>query len=87
MPAPAFLDSWSEFVTADADLAHFTTLKLGGKAAALVRPPDAPTLASILHACRQQKAQVRFLGNGSNILVRDEGFPGNSSAHRRRFCG
>jgi UDP-N-acetylmuramate dehydrogenase len=76
MAAPAFLDTWSEYVTPDTALAPFTTLKLGGPAAALVRPPDAPTLAAILQACRQQKALVRFLGNGSNILVREEGFPG-----------
>src|SRR5262245_59531740 len=76
MAAPAYLETWSEFVTPDAAMAPFTTLKLGGPAAALVRPPDAATLAAVLQACRQQKAQVHFLGNGSNILVKDEGFPG-----------
>lgn len=74
--AAAFLETWAECVTRDAPLAPFTTLKLGGPAAALVRPPDAPTLAAILATCRQQREQVRFLGNGSNILVKEEGFPG-----------
>jgi len=74
--AVAFLQTWAKYVTWNAPLAPFTTLKLGGPAAALVRPPDAATLATILAACRHQHAQVRFLGNGSNILVKEEGFPG-----------
>jgi UDP-N-acetylmuramate dehydrogenase len=76
MASLAFLDKWSKYVVRDADLAPFTSLKLGGKAAALVRPPDVATLAAVLQACQKGQVPVRFLGSGTNVLVRDEGFPG-----------
>lgn len=76
MASLAFLDTWSNCVTRKAALAPFTSLKMGGLAAALVKPPDAVTLAAILKAAKKQKAQVRFLGSGTNILVKDEGFQG-----------
>lgn len=76
MASLAFLDTWSSCVTRKAALAPFTSLKMGGLAAALVKPPDATTLAAILKATQKHKAQVRFLGSGTNILVRDEGFQG-----------
>lgn len=76
MPSLAFLDSWSDCVTKKAPLAPFTSLKMGGLASALVKPADAATLAAILKAAQKNKAQVRFLGSGTNILVRDEGFQG-----------
>jgi UDP-N-acetylmuramate dehydrogenase len=49
---------------------------MGGSAAALVKPPDVVTLAAILKAAQKHKVQVRFLGSGTNIIVRNEGFPG-----------
>jgi len=76
MASLAFLDTWSNCVTKKAPLAPFTSLKMGGLAAALVKPSDAATLAAILKAAKKHKAQVRFLGSGTNILVRDEGFQG-----------
>ena len=76
MASLAFLDTWSSCVTRKAALAPFTSLKMGGLAAALVKPPDVATLSAILKAAQKNKAQVRFLGSGTNILVRDEGFQG-----------
>lgn len=71
-----FLDAWSSSVQKKAPLAPLTSLKMGGPAGALVKPADPATLAAILKAASKHKTQVRFLGSGTNILVKDEGFPG-----------
>jgi UDP-N-acetylmuramate dehydrogenase len=76
MASLSFLDPWSECITRDVDLAPFTSLNIGGKAAADATPPSVKALSSILTACKKNNAPVRFLGSGTNILVRDEGWSG-----------
>ncbi|HMO34444.1 MAG TPA: FAD-binding protein [Gemmatales bacterium] len=76
MASLAFLDSWKSCVQRDADIAPLTSLRLGGKAGALVQPPDTATLTAIIQAANKHRVEVRFLGSGSNILVQDAGFPG-----------
>lgn len=76
MATLAFLEPWASAVKKKAPLAEYTSLKIGGPAAALVKPKDADDLVAILKAAQKQKTLVRFLGSGTNILVRDEGFPG-----------
>lgn len=76
MSALAYLDTWKACVTKNAPLAPFTSLKMGGSAAALVRPPDIATLAAVLLAAAKHRTEVRYLGSGTNILVQDAGFEG-----------
>ncbi|HQR42561.1 MAG TPA: FAD-binding protein [Gemmatales bacterium] len=76
MPSLAFLDNWSNCVVKKAPLSPLTSLGIGGTAAALVRPADVATLIGVLQAASKSKVDVRFLGSGSNILVKDTGFDG-----------
>lgn len=59
-----------------APLGPLTTLRVGGRAEALLRLADAEGLARVLEVCRRRGVKVHFLGNGSNVLVRDGGVAG-----------
>jgi UDP-N-acetylmuramate dehydrogenase len=54
-------------------LANYTTLRLGGPAAAFV---DATTDAQLLEALIDAKRPILLLAGGSNLVVADDGFPG-----------
>lgn len=53
-------------------LADHTWLKIGGTAD-LVVPGDRDELVAVLRACHERDRDYRILGNGSNLLVADEG--------------
>lgn len=57
-------------------LNRHTTWRLGGLAEALVLPEQPEQVAALLHYCQQYHIPVLVLGNGSNLLVRDSGWPG-----------
>lgn len=57
-------------------LAGYTTYRIGGPAAALVRPRDADDVVAALAFARDAERPWMALGLGSNVLVRDAGFPG-----------
>ena len=57
-------------------LAPHTTFKIGGPAAFWCTPRDAKQLRRTLQLCRENGVRVYLLGNGSNILVSDEGVRG-----------
>jgi len=60
----------------DAPVGPLTTLRVGGRAAVLVRPASIVSLRWLLRAASLLSLPVAFLGNGSNTLVADEGFDG-----------
>ena len=57
-------------------LSLLTSFKTGGPAALYVLPADKTALADILSACRTEKVRFCIVGNGSNPLISDDGFPG-----------
>lgn len=57
-------------------LSGYTTFRTGGPADVLVEPASEADLAAVLGALREENAPYIVLGNGSNVLVRDEGFRG-----------
>jgi len=57
-------------------LSRLTTLGVGGPADFLLRPVEVPSLAQALEGFTDEGIPVVFLGAGSNLLVRDEGFRG-----------
>jgi UDP-N-acetylmuramate dehydrogenase len=57
-------------------LAERTWFKLGGAAQYFAEPATADELQAVVERCRDEKMQVRLLGGGSNVLVRDEGVSG-----------
>ncbi len=57
-----------------ADMRQYTTFKIGGKAALLAKPDSADKVRRVLTICKEIPHAV--IGNGSNLLVGDGGFPG-----------
>lgn len=57
-------------------LKDYSTMRLGGTAAYLTEVSDRHELADALNWAEQYKLPVIMIGSGSNIIWKDEGFPG-----------
>jgi UDP-N-acetylmuramate dehydrogenase len=57
-------------------LADRTWFKLGGPAQFFAEPRSVDELLAVVRRCRDEGLQLRLLGGGSNVLVRDEGVAG-----------
>ncbi len=64
------------FVRRDEPLRNRTTFRCGARARGLVSPPDAATLSRVVTELTQRNVEWQVLGRGSNLLVRDGGYPG-----------
>lgn len=53
-----------------------TTFKVGGNAAYFVTPESAEGVRDTIELCRENGIPFYVIGNGSNLLVSDEGFSG-----------
>ncbi len=53
-----------------------TTFRIGGPAQFFITPQSTEELAGIITLCRRFQIPYRVMGNGSNLLVRDEGWRG-----------
>jgi UDP-N-acetylmuramate dehydrogenase len=65
-----------ECVREQVSLAERTWFKVGGPAQYFAEPSSDDELVAVVERCRDEGLQVRLLGGGSNVLVRDEGVPG-----------
>jgi len=63
-------------VRLDEPLGPYTTMKAGGPADYFVEPRSPEDLAAAFRAARECDLDVRILGSGANLLVRDEGVRG-----------
>ncbi len=63
-------------IDVEAPLAPLTTWRIGGPAELLVSPADADDLRTVVAWAAEQKLPSRVLGNGSNLLVHDDGVRG-----------
>lgn len=66
----------TEQVLIQEPMKNHTTFRIGGPADCFIRPQDAGQVERILHICRENGTPWFVLGNGSNLLVSDQGFPG-----------
>lgn len=57
-------------------LKSYTTFKTGGEASLLVFPDDEKKLSEYIKFLKEQNIKPFVLGNGSNLLVSDNGFDG-----------
>lgn len=53
-----------------------TTFRIGGPADVLVTPPDEKSLKEAICLCQSENVPFLIIGNGSNLLVSDEGIRG-----------
>lgn len=72
----SFPDDFADITRPDEPLAPYTWLRVGGPAQFFVEPRSVEELAAVIRVCREQDLRVRVLGDGSNLLVRDEGASG-----------
>lgn len=63
-------------VLLDEPLKKHTTFRIGGPAKYFCLPKNWEQLAKVIKACREFEENYYILGNGSNILVSDQGYPG-----------
>lgn len=63
-------------VRASVPLQELTSFRIGGPAAAVALVPDGAALQRALLFCREAGVPFVVLGNGTNVLAPDEGFPG-----------
>ncbi len=70
------LERLGALVVRDASLAPYCTYRVGGPAAGLVAVDAVSTLERVRSAIDGAPVPVLVVGNGSNLLVADRGFPG-----------
>lgn len=58
------------------EMKNYTTFKIGGPADILIKPDSIINLVQAIKLCRAHGVPYYILGNGSNLLVADEGFRG-----------
>lgn len=57
----------------DEFMSKHTSFKIGGPAKAVILPETADEIVKTIDLCNKMKERVLIMGNGSNILVEDEG--------------
>ena len=65
-----------ERVLFEEPMARHTTFRIGGPAECYVLPEDTAQLQAVLSLCRERSIPCNVIGNGSNLLVADEGIRG-----------
>lgn len=55
---------------------NHTTFRIGGPADILVKPSDIEQIKNVCMACRTENEPYMIIGNGSNVLVSDDGIRG-----------
>ena len=65
-----------DVVENDSPLASFTCFGIGGKADYLAKPQTVDQLKDIVTRCNENGIPVRILGEGSNLLISDDGVKG-----------
>ena len=65
-----------ENVHTDEPMSRHTTFRIGGNADYFVKPGNADEVAAVIVVCREYNIPYFILGNGSNLLVSDDGYRG-----------
>ena len=60
----------------DEPLKNHTTFKIGGNCIALIEPREVSDIVETIKICRENIIKFFVIGNGSNLLVPDEGYNG-----------
>ena len=63
-------------VLIDEPMSRHTSFRIGGPAAAFITVCDEEELSAVMKIITETGAEHMMIGNGSNLLVSDEGYPG-----------
>ena len=77
--------NWPGTILWDAPLADFTTLRVGGPAAAVAMPASTAELVALVSLLCGHGVPWRVIGRGSNLLAADRGYNGVVIVLDRRF--
>ena len=77
----------AEAVLTDEPMSRHTTFRIGGPADFLVTPGSVPAVRGAVAFCREEGIPFTVIGNGSNLLVSDEGFRGVIICLGKDFSG
>lgn len=69
-----------------ASMKEYTTFKIGGCADVLIQPKNIDELKEIVSKVKEFNVPVTFIGNGSNLLVRDGGIRGAVIKFGKKFA-
>ena len=65
-----------DYIKKNESMAKHCTFRCGGEAEIYVVPGSVEEVVQVIKTCREQGYPYMVLGNGSNVLVRDEGYHG-----------
>ena len=68
-------------------MARHTTFRVGGPADYFVSPSDSEEIKKLTELCKKEGVQYYIVGNGSNLLVSDDGYRGVIIAIGREMSG
>ena len=71
-----FAETLGAKIEYDAPMKKYTTFKCGGNASLLITPDTVESLAKIISFCHSKDVKPLIIGNGSNLLVSDNGIDG-----------
>lgn len=71
-----FPENFQHIVRENEPLAEYCWLQIGGPARYFAEPNSLDDLRGLIAAAAERNIPVRLLGDGSNILIREEGFDG-----------
>lgn len=66
----------AERLSSDEPMSRHTSFRIGGPAACFVLVSNEDELSAILGIVNEEGAEYMLIGNGSNLLVSDDGYPG-----------
>lgn len=69
-------DKLNCIVRYDEPLKNHTTFGIGGSCIALIEPREVEDIIEAIKICRENNIKFFVIGNGSNLLVSDEGYNG-----------
>jgi UDP-N-acetylmuramate dehydrogenase len=72
----SFAEKLNSKILLNEPMRNHTTFKIGGPADILIVPTDELSIALILRFCKTEKIATQIVGNGSNLLVSDDGIRG-----------
>ena len=65
-----------ENISTGVPLSRFSTYRVGGPAALLIKIEDTTVFSTLVKALKKFHLPVLLIGNGSNVLISDDGFEG-----------
>ena len=72
----SFAEKLNSKILLNEPMKNHTTFKIGGPADLLIIPTDELSIALILRFCKKENIATQIIGNGSNLLVSDDGIRG-----------